>query len=327
MPIIKTPEGKWMQDTRDMIEKFEQLYPTPPVFPKDSLERFISGLFEAWGDEFWVPVAMHYRWNYNESVEFFKNEASTNLFPFFVPKFIKSMVADKVARGLISYLPSVGIRPTQYQMIELWAKDILQKLDNHFATHPFLLGNAPTIGDFGLSGPIIAHLTRDPYPKNNLSVHYPNVIAWADRMRSGEKSTISTNQTCSTSEIPDTLIPLLQAIFQEFLPMIKETMPHIQKLETNPKFMLKSKGGLGRSLPRALGDIKFPYNNQQFEFSKRALPFNVWKFQRGVLEEYNKDPQGIQKFLQEKNISNREILNQLAGPKLKRVALSVKFAE
>jgi glutathione S-transferase len=332
MPIVVTPSGEWMQDTRDMIDHFETLYPTPSVFPEDPVERFVSSLLEAWTDEFWMTPGMYYRWHYNESIKFFKNEAMENLFPGFMPGFIKGYVADQIAESLKSYLPAVGIRPEQYEIIDLWTKDILKKLETHFSQHAYLLGNRqPTIGDFGLAGPLVPHLCRDPYPRDNLMPNYPKVVDWAKRIQGntspaamGEPPNDEKNGNCS-SQIPETLIPIVKTIFEEFLPLMNSTNQELLKLATNPKFTTANAKGVKKSLPRALDDIHFPVLQNQYQFYRRALPFNLWKFQH-VLDEYVKDKKSIDEWIVKNRLPNHEMLKNMQIPPMKRSALSVKFA-
>jgi len=169
MPIVITSDNNWIQDTRYMIDKYEKTHPHNSIFPTDPTQRFISCLLEAWGDEFWIPMAMHYRWSFPQSnnEDFFRNEAGKNLLPYF-PNFLQKMAASKPEHTLRVFLPVVGVIPSQYKMIEAWTVNMLNLLEIHFASHYFLLGNNPTIGDFGLVGPLIPHLSRDPYPKEHL---------------------------------------------------------------------------------------------------------------------------------------------------------------
>lgn len=179
MPVVKTPDNEWLQDTRDMIIEFEQRFPPTnencDIFPKSPRRRLASLLLEAWGDEFWIPMAMHYRWNYPESVAFFRAEAISALFPpskfihQLVPSFIKNKVVNDVCNVLIGFLPKVGVRPDQTELLEAWTEELLSLLDAHLAEHRFLLGGThPTIGDFGMAGPVVNHLTRDPGPLRKL---------------------------------------------------------------------------------------------------------------------------------------------------------------
>ena len=51
--------------------------------------------------------------------------------------------------------------------------------------YPFVLGHSPSTADFGLLGPIYAHLYRDPVPGAILRRDYPLVCQWAVRCHEG----------------------------------------------------------------------------------------------------------------------------------------------
>ena len=70
--------------------------------------------------------------------------------------------------------------------IEQSYRRLLGELDAHFRDHDFLFGGRPSIGDFGLIGPMYAHLYRDPYPGKLMRETAPNVAAWVERMQSPE---------------------------------------------------------------------------------------------------------------------------------------------
>ena len=62
VPVLVTPEQQWIDDSSLIIDHLEQRFPDPFVLPPTPAQRFASYLMEAWGDEWWVPIAMHTRW-------------------------------------------------------------------------------------------------------------------------------------------------------------------------------------------------------------------------------------------------------------------------
>ena len=50
----------------------------------------------------------------------------------------------------------------------------------HLKTHRFLLGDKPCLGDFGLMGPLKAHLALDPIPGKIMKVKSPFVYEWIE---------------------------------------------------------------------------------------------------------------------------------------------------
>lgn len=317
MPILVTPKGEWLQDTKDIIDEMEKRYPDHSIYPQTPCKKFVSLVLETWADEYWIPHAMHYRWNRKESIEFFEKEASAILFPYF-PKFIQDYACGFVTKTLIGYLPSVGVRPNQYPIVEGWTVDMLDKLNAHFAVHPFLLGVTPSIGDIGLAGPLVAHLGRDTWPKENLISKYPYVKQWIDRIQNTSSKDIA--PTLETDEIPATLMPILHVISKEFIPMLSNSIPTIEEVIKNPKF------SSGRLLPRTLDDVTFPMFGQPF--SRRITPFHLWKIQN-IIDRYHNDTQENQKALDDwlnqvaGQFNGKELL-QMKFPRLDRVGFRVK---
>jgi glutathione S-transferase len=319
MPVLVTPEGEWLQDSRDIINELEKRFPpasdAESIFPSTPKRRFASQLLEAWGDEFWIPIAMHYRWNYPESVAFFRKEALASLIPpsvaWMVPSFVQSRVADEVCKVLIGFLPRVGVRPGQTAQLEQWTEELLGLLDAHFAEHRHLLGGPhPTIADFGLAGPLVNHLTRDPAPLRLLFgvdpvvaadggprttaehiTRHKHVYRWAQRMQVPQDAAAPVPEELRLmmqDELPGTLRAVLLHVFTEFVPQLEDTAALVTKLQGNKKFSGNGLAPGGNSvLPRVVGEITVPLllgNSTQYSFSRGAIPFNLWKMQ-GVLED------------------------------------------
>lgn len=295
-------------------------------------KRIVSCLLEAWADEFWVPFAMHYRWNYRESVEFFNEEAGRNLIPW-LPQFVQNLFANQVANILIGYLPRVGVRPDQYKMIELWTEDICSKFDCHFQDNMYLLGDTPSIGDFGLAGPMVAHLGRDPYPRDKLIACYPHLKNWIERISSLSYLDIKQHQHMKDNEtgsddIPETLIPIIAVILDEFLPMIETTSVVTNELRGVEKF------GISKELlPRSMRDIEIPLLGNQYKFKKSCSPFSLWKYNL-VINQYTemneKDKDIVTKYFQSTFPSHEyssKLFSEkdLSVPRLIRNALRVRF--
>ena len=51
------------------------------------------------------------------------------------------------------------------------------------------LGDAPSRADYGLMGPLYAHLGRDPYPVRIMQQKAPLVFRWVERMNAPETET------------------------------------------------------------------------------------------------------------------------------------------
>ena len=75
-----------------------------------------------------------------------------------MPRIVKDFAAEEACRPLRGFLPAVGAVPEQYDMMHRWTTNTLRLLDLHFQKQQYLLGgDQPSVGDFGLAGPLVAH--------------------------------------------------------------------------------------------------------------------------------------------------------------------------
>lgn len=268
MPVVETPEGEFLQDTSDIIDQLEARHPEPSILPESPRQRIAASLLEAWGDEFWLPSAMHYRWNFQENYDrLFRPEVGDNLLPL-APRFIKNRLADRIASTLRGFLPGLGVVSEQTGVIEDWTRRQCDALDAHFARYPYLFGTRPSLGDFGLIGPLYAHLGRDPWPARELVGTRPHLQAWVSRMMRPQHT--DAGEFLAGDEIPDTLIPLLESACREW-----RAFTDLTQAETE-----KAQPGLapGRGFPRMLGKVTVPFGEDSLTLGAR--PFVLWKLQR-----------------------------------------------
>ncbi len=267
MPVVVTPMNEWLQDSSAIIDRLEHEFPDRSVIPASPVQRFAAYLLETWGDEWWMPIAMHTRWSYPENYALFEHDAGQALLPRF-PRLVQRLAVAYVARLLRSYLPRVGIVPAQFAMMDGWTVRTLDLLEGHFTANAYLLGDRPTIGDFGLIGPMYGHLGRDPWPRRELIAPRPHLRAWIDRMARMPPPHIG--GLPPDDGLPASLAPVLRLIVDEFLPMAEAINAELAK----------AIGSASRQqlIPRGLGPIPHPMGNARFERS--ALPFTLWKMQR-----------------------------------------------
>ena len=312
VPLVSTPERVLLQDSHDIIEFFEKRFPMNNVYPDDALIRFLSVLIAAWADEHWIPATQFYRWTKEVNIDCFRKSLC---FPNFVPKFIREKLTKITVEQLLSGLFAVGVREEQYHLIELWTNQIFRQLNLHFEQNKFLFGSCPTIGDYGLIGPIELFFT-DPFTCSSFVARYPHVFSWKERMDHFDPTSSDTNLMISV-----TLYPIIRSIFQEFIPVIDQTVSLVNNLRNNKRFAK----GFPNCLPRGLRqDIQTPYIQSPHFLVKYAFPFHLWKFQK-VLNEYKSDPELIHDGLRAIEVENLTTFMKLEIPKLCRVGLNVAF--
>lgn len=270
IPVLRTPDDRVIQDTTDIIDALEQRFPDRPVYPSTPKQTLVSLLFEVYGDEWLVLPAMHYRWNFLDQ----RAHADDVLEHFglllagrWAPRALRRAFGWRMCQPFFKSLPLLGITRETIPALEAWyEKDFLPQMDAHFAIHPFLLGSRPSIGDYGLMGPLYAHLGRDRYPLEIMRRIAPNVHAWVLRMNAGEGGE---GRFLPNDEIPDTLRPVLRRLFAEHWPVMADTAARLERwLADNP----------GKAIPRVIGRHGFTLGEARGE--RAIFPYTQWMMQR-----------------------------------------------
>jgi hypothetical protein len=166
-------------------------------------------------------------------------------------------------------VPHLGITADTIPGIEITYLALLDQLEQHFSQFDFLLGSRPSIGDYGLMGPLYAHLGRDPVPKALMQQRAPSVYAWVERMNGPQPLS---GQFLEHDVIPDTLLPILKTMCCDQLPDVLDVIKH------NSAWLQKTPGG---NIPRFLGQHAFstgPATGERFISS-----YAQWLFQRAWL--------------------------------------------
>ena len=330
IPVVKTPSGEYLQDTARIIDYFEAQTSPPSsgsklsIVPTTPAQQLVSELFALWGDEWLVIPAMHYRWN-KDNFPFIYEEFGQVVTPK-APKFIKAYFGKKLAKKFQGFVPLLGITEKSIPYIEDWYENtVLHYLNEHFATHKYLLGDKPCTGDFGLLGPLYAHLYRDPAPKQLMDKLAPNVAAWVKRMNNPntaqQASTFASNDINNPSsnpaflendEIPATLLPLLKDMFTQQWPVLKNTSEAL----SNWREKNTSNENSSRFIPRTIGQHNFKIGRGEtgyIEEQRFISSFHQYKLQR-VLDVFNS--------IEEPSLELTSLLEEVGG--LEYMQLTVK---
>ena len=300
IPVLKTLEDEYLQDTAEIIDTMEQRHPERSIIPTSSKQKLVSYLFEMWADEWLVIPAMHYRWN-KDNFPFIYQEFGKVVAPK-MPSFIRGYIGKKIGAKFKGFVPLLGITDKSIPAIEEWYEGhVLPLLDKHFVEHDFLLGSKPCLGDMGLMGPLFAHLYRDPEPGALMKEIAPNVAKWVERMN---KTQVNEGEFLADDHIPDTLLPLLSRMFKEQWPVLANTVKSLETWgEQNPQVI---------DVPRTIGEHNFTIGSVT---EKRAIgTFHQWKVQR-VLACY-------QQFNDQQKLSVDAFLESVGG--LDSMALDIK---
>ncbi len=269
IPVIQTEDDIVIQDTTVIIDAMEEAYPQRSVYPSSPKQKLASLLLEVYGDEWLVIPAMHYRWNFPEKNEKFIYTAFGSMALPKAPKFIQQILGKKVGAKFKGFVPRLGILEHNIPALEASYEQLLCDLNEHFKQHDFLFGGRPSIGDFGLIGPMYAHLYRDPAPGELMKLIAPEVCKWVERMISNK---VPQGDFLANDEIPDTLIPVLQRMAQEQLPVLVDTDQRLSKW--------RAQNAGAKQVKRFIGMHSFQVENVKAD--RAVLPFSLWMFRRPV---------------------------------------------
>lgn len=263
IPVVITPDDTCLQDSTEIIDALEARHGEPSVYPATPCQRLAALLLEAFGDEWLVIPAMHYRWHHNRewAIQAFGAVNAPDAPPEKQVE-IGARRAEPFARAAVL----LGAEPHMHTAIEHSYENLLGELSAHFARYPFLFGDRPSIGDFGLIGPLYAHQYRDPNSGAHMRRVAPRVAEWVERMQHPQARS---GRFLSHDEVPETLLPVLGRMFAEALPVFADSARQVREwMNAHP----------GETLPRVLGMHAFTVEGQTGQ--RIIRPYSLWMLQR-----------------------------------------------
>lgn len=222
MPVIETPNGDIIQDGTDIMDYLEgRGFGSEPLYPEDPVTKTVAYLFELFGNEGLLRPAMHYRWNFDdENLEFLK-VSFADVFPAHLDANGRSAAFDHASGRMRKASKAFGVMSETLSAIEDSYAEFLSLYNAHLQNNYFLLGDAPTISDYGLFNPLYAHLARDPKPAHLMKTTAPYVWNWVERMNRPEQTQEHTIDNPPTAmfngdSLPDTLKTLMIYVGEEY---------------------------------------------------------------------------------------------------------------
>ncbi len=285
VPVVETPEGELIQDTTAIIDHCEAHYDGPALQPQGGVQQVVAAILDAFGSNYMLPLAMHYRWSYRDQQEDFIRAEFARAVPVALPYEQRLEIATKVMARFNGFLPNLGVTPEVIPEMEASYAELLAALEAHFRLYPYLLGGRPSIGDFGMMAPLYAHLARDPVPGLLMRTTAPNVARWTERMNT---ATIADPEYADQSEsypaddaIPATLEALLALVFAHWGPGLREDFTQFDcwlvKQECfNPGTLVSHDGR--RQVHPHIGRITYQWRG--LTMVRGSQPHALWHFAR-----------------------------------------------
>ncbi len=204
-------------DSTPLIRRFEHEFEGRHAIPEDPVLRFLDALLEDYADEWLTKAMFHYRWYYAADIE----KAGAVL-----PLWRSASMTDEelapvskmIRERQIERLWVVGSNDTTAPVIEQSYRRFLRAFDAHLQRFPYLLGNRPGSGDFGIYGQLTQLALFDPTPVAVTIGESPRVYAWVEKME--DLSGLEPGPWISRDAIPDTLGALLSEVGRVYPPFL-----------------------------------------------------------------------------------------------------------
>ena len=180
IPQLETPDGAVIQDSIEIFDYLNANFPDLPGIPTTPRQRLAVHLIELFGSEGLVRLAWQYRWFFEGNDFFVRMEFGRSFRPQGSDEELMhygGVIADRMlSRG--------ALKLTDEMRAEVKADylALLERLELHFTTYPYLLGGHPSNADYSMMGALHAHMGRDPVPLRVMQDHAPRVFRWMEHM-------------------------------------------------------------------------------------------------------------------------------------------------
>jgi glutathione S-transferase len=254
MPQVEWLNGQWLSDSTLIIEFLEKLKPETTIMPQKAAVRFVAQLLEDFGDEWLWRPALYYRWANAKDARLMSTRLAEGMMRDVpLPLFMRRWAI--LNRQRFHFLWRDGVRPSTAKRVEAHYLETLDALEHILSKQAFVLGNRPTLADYGFYGGMFRHFFCDPTPAAIMRTRAPAVHEWVARLWN---TRIEDYINCPMPEvISENLRPLFRIVGQEFLPYMQANEAAIE-----------------------LGHTTFKFDSQGTLFNLPAQPYRAWRFQR-----------------------------------------------
>ncbi len=328
VPQLQLPEGDFVQDSSEIIDVVEARHPEAPVVPdaaRAPRQALASYLVELLADEWLVVPGFWERWHFSLEDDGHREYNALQWGTVFAAGapgpdriaaghgLFESMFGISEARtnprGVYAGLVHLGCtRETEAAWWDSMDR-VLTLLDAHLGAHDFVLGGQPTLGDFGLMGPLYAHLFRDARSGFRLRTEHPLVSEWVERTNGdnvgartydqtlysladgalvGRPATSDGGERLPADRVPATLDAIVAVFFEEMWPVLKST------LEKTRAWIASNAHEKGGELPTKTffadpawlehqtgdGALTHEFEIGGIRARRMVVPYHVWMLQR-----------------------------------------------
>ncbi|HKK52221.1 MAG TPA: glutathione S-transferase family protein [Myxococcota bacterium] len=332
VPQLETPDGVWVQDSSEILDFCERAHPEAPIVPEASTsprQRLAAYLIELLADEWMVVPAFWERWYFSEDGRvpshrgFNEQQWGAMLSPsasgearraagagFFEAAFGIS-TSRSGPKGVYAGLVHLGCDASTEGAWQASLHRMLSRLETHFGVHDYVLGGRPSLADYGLLGPLYAHLYRDAVSGFALRTHFPLVCEWVERTCGegalnarmyGQKlyglddagqlvpriASTDAGEWLPDDGLAESLTPVLATFFDEMWPVLRSTAA------TLTAFIASDAHTAGEELPgktftatpgffeaqTGFGALTHEFEIGGIRSRRMVVPYQIWMLQR-----------------------------------------------
>jgi glutathione S-transferase len=226
IPVLTFPDGRVMNDSTPLAHALEREHPGErSIIPDDPVQAYLSDLLEDFGDEWVTKLMFHYRWFYEADRKFAQAWVVTSRDPVMAVKERQAAMQGFNDRQ-VGRMAMVGCTEQNRPILEGSYRSILDALDRHVRTTPFLFGSRPSLADFGLYGQLQI-LSVDPTPMAEMRQRAIDVYCWL--LRLDDASGVEGAWSDPGAPLPDTLKALLKHCGETYLPFLAANLRALQE--------------------------------------------------------------------------------------------------
>ena len=273
--VLRFPDGRLMYDSTPLAYALEREHAGRSVIPDDLVLAYLSDLLEDFGDEWITKMMFHYRWYYAPDRAFAQTWIVSSRDP--------TMEEQKRRQAMQAFndrqvgrMALVGCTEQNRPVIEDSYRFVLDTLDRHVRSQPYLLGSRPCLGDFGLYGQLQI-LSVDPTPAAEMRARAPDLFCWL--MRLDDASGIEGEWVDPAAPLPEAVEALLRHMGQTYLPFLAANARAVQ--DGAPELEVELLG-------RAFSQAPFRYQAKCYDALRKrraALPAEALRRIDAILEE------------------------------------------
>ncbi|MGJ8670926.1 MAG: glutathione S-transferase family protein [Oceanococcus sp.] len=220
VPAVRTADNQWLFDTTPTITWFEQQYPHRPATPQDPALAFLAALIEDYADEWLWRPAMWWRWEPLASRKALGWRIALEVKPPGIPPWLFAWFFPHRQRH--TWLWGDGMNKSNCNQVRDLYFEELQQLEAALQHSPYLLGQQPSLADFGYFASMFRHFGNDPDSAEIMRRRAPAVYAWTARLWQGAVD-VETSSNAVWSDFDANLWqPLLARIGGDYLPYLEQ---------------------------------------------------------------------------------------------------------